>query len=96
VSEIRNGLGTVIYPSRGQPWGISSAKGSRGIYRIRDRERKELIPEMEIAARLTLDYPMTFETLGELELRFTTRRYALIVVHTLVQLISALGIGRNR
>jgi BTB/POZ domain len=29
---------------------------------------KRLIPEMEDAARLTLDYPMTFETLGE-ELR---------------------------
>jgi hypothetical protein len=27
--------------------------------------RKRLIPEMERAARLTLDYPMTFETLGE-------------------------------
>jgi hypothetical protein len=26
---------------------------------------KGLIPEMEIAARITLDYPMTFETLGE-------------------------------
>jgi hypothetical protein len=26
---------------------------------------KRLIPEMESAARLTLDYPMTFETLGE-------------------------------
>jgi hypothetical protein len=26
---------------------------------------KRLIPEMEIAARLTLDHPMTFETLGE-------------------------------
>ncbi len=26
---------------------------------------KELIPEMEYAARLTLDYPMTFEALGE-------------------------------
>jgi hypothetical protein len=26
---------------------------------------KRLIPEMEDAARLTLDYPMTFETLGE-------------------------------
>ena len=30
---------------------------------------KGLIPEMEKAARLTLDYPMTFESLGE-ELRF--------------------------
>jgi len=26
---------------------------------------KRLIPEMEDAARLTLDHPMTFETLGE-------------------------------
>jgi hypothetical protein len=37
--------------------------GSFGIYAIASSKR--LIPEMENAARLTLDYPMTFETLGE-------------------------------
>jgi BTB/POZ domain len=37
--------------------------GAFGIYAIASSKR--LIPEMEKAARLTLDYPMTFETLGE-------------------------------
>ena len=40
MSEIRYGLCTVIYSCRDQPRSISSAKGTRGIRRIRDRKRK--------------------------------------------------------
>ena len=40
MSEVRDGFGTVINPCRGQPPGISSSKGSRGLHRIRDRKCK--------------------------------------------------------
>jgi hypothetical protein len=44
VSEIRHGFRTVLCPCQGQPWGISSAKGSRGFHGIRDRECKRAHP----------------------------------------------------
>jgi hypothetical protein len=38
MPEIRHGFSTIVYPRRGQPRGIPSAKGSRGLLCLRDRE----------------------------------------------------------
>jgi hypothetical protein len=65
VSEIQYGFSTVICSHRGQLWGISRAKGSKAFTAYAIASAKDHIPEMENAARLTLDHPMTFEILGE-------------------------------
>jgi hypothetical protein len=51
--------------SRRAPWGFSPPFGNTVFRAYAIASEKGLIPEMESAARLTLNQPMTFETLGE-------------------------------
>src|SRR5258708_36157036 len=48
--------------SRGE---FPAPSGAEAFYAYAIASTKGLIPEMEYIARLTLDYPMTFETIGE-------------------------------
>src|SRR6266850_3465091 len=50
---------------RSTPWGFLPPFGSTAFRAYAIASEKGLIPEMERAARRTLDQPMTFETLGE-------------------------------
>lgn len=64
LSEIRHGLSSVIYPYRGQPR-LPAPEGTEAFAAYAIASGKGLIPEIENAARQTLDHPMTFEILGE-------------------------------
>ena len=65
MSEIRRGFSSIPYPRQGQPRGIPSTNGSRGVLCYVIASNNRLIPEMENAARQTLEHPMTFEIFGE-------------------------------